>query len=137
MTQDKAVVNEVLEKAKVFIQQAHDRSPDNSEVVTMEGILYTGYVVMDPATFGMTLSPKIMALHAKAIELDPKNPRAHNNLIDFEIGGAEFFGTELSSFCDRLKAIVPLYENQKADFPFAPSYGMQRVEESIKKCGCE
>lgn len=137
MTQDKAEVNEILEKAKAFIQQAHDRSPDNSEIVTIEGVLYTGYVVMDPATFGMTMSPKIMALHTKAVELDPTNPRAHTNLIEYEIGGAEFFGTELSSFCDRLKAVIPLYETQKTDYPFAPSYGLQRVEESMKKCGCE
>jgi len=136
MTKDKTAVNEMLEKAKVFIQQAHDRSPDNSEIVTMEGLLYTGYVAMDPETFGMSMSPKIMALHAKAVELDPTNPRAQGNLVDYEIGGARFFGTDLKTFCDRLKAVIPLYENQKTDYPFAPSYGLERVHESLKQCGC-
>ena len=137
MTKDQAVVNEILEKAKGFIQQAHDRSPDNAEVVTMEGLLYTGYVAMDPQTFGMTMSPKIMALHAKAVELDPSNPRAHANLVDYEIGGAQFFGTDLKTFCDRLDAVVPLFENQKADYPFAPSYGIERIKASKEKCGCD
>lgn len=135
-TKDATVVNEMLEKAKTIIAKAHERSPNNAEIVTMEGLLYTGYVAMDPATFGMQYSPKIMGLHSKAIALDEKNPRAATNLIEYEIGGASFFGTELSSFCDRLKACIPLFDNQKTDYPFAPSYGKERVTENLKKCGC-
>lgn len=136
-TKDKALVNEMLEKAKVHIATAHDRSPDNSEVTTMEGLLYTGYVAMDPATFGMTLSPKIMEMHKKAVTLDPANPRAQGNLVEYEIGGARFFNQDLKTFCDKLKAVIPLYENQKADYPFAPSQGIERVHTSMKECGCE
>ncbi len=136
-SKDKTLVNEMLEKAKKHIADAHERSPDNSEVWTMEGVLYTGYVVMDPGTFGMTLSPKIMELHQKAVALDETNPRAATNLIDYEIGGAKFFNTPLNTFCDRLKAALPMYDNQKADYPFAPSYGKDRVVEAMKECGCE
>jgi len=135
-TKDKALVNEMLEKAKTHIAVAHERSPDNSEVTTMEGLLYTGYVAMDPGTYGMTLSPKIMELHQTAVALDPTNPRAVANLIDYEIGGAKFFNQPLESFCDRLEAALPLYDAQKADYPFAPSFGKERVEQSMKECGC-
>ena len=137
VTEDKSQINEMLEKAKAFIEQAHERSPDNSEIVTLEGLLYTGYVVMDPQTYGMTMSPKIMALHEKAVALDANNPRAHTNLIGYEIGSAQFFGTELSTFCDRLKAVIPLYDKQPQDYPFAPHYGMDRSKESMAQCGCE
>jgi len=135
-TKDKTAVNEMLEKAKAHIKTAHERSPDNSEVVTMEGLLYTGYVAMDPGTYGMTLSPKIMELHQKAVELDDKNPRAHANLIGYEIGSAKFFNTDLKTFCKRLEEVIPLYENQKTDIPFAPSYGIDRLKDSMKECGC-
>lgn len=135
-TKDQAKVNEMLEKAAAHIKEAHERSPDNSEIVTMEGLLYTGYVAMDPATYGMMYSPKIMGLHTKAIELDGKNPRAHANAIEYEMGSARFFGTDLKTFCERLEAVKPLFENQKSDVPFYPSYGIERVAENQKECGC-
>lgn len=133
---DKVQVNEMLEKAKTHIATAHERSPDNSEITTMEGLLYTGYVAMDPGTYGMTLSPKIMELHQKAIAIDDKNPRAVVNLIEYEIGGARFFNQPLDKFCDRLKAALPLFDDQKKDFPFAPFYGKERAAQSMKECGC-
>jgi len=136
-TQDKTVLNEMLEKAAEHIKTAHERSPDNSEITTMEGLLYTGYVALDPQTYGMKYSPKVMALHQKAIELDPSNPRAHANLIDFEIGSARFFGTDLSMFCERIKATMPMFDKQKLDYPFAPFYGKERLENSLNQCGCD
>ncbi len=134
--EDKDKVNEILEKAKTIIAEAHDRSPDNSEIYTLEGLLYTGYVAMDPATFGMTYSGKIMGLHQKAIELDKTNPRAQLNAIEYEIGGARFFKTDLKIFCDRLEAAKPLFEKQKQETPFHPSYGIQRIPDIKKQCGC-
>lgn len=135
-TKDKAIVNEMLEKAATHIATAHERSPDNSEVTTMEGLLYTGYVAMDPATYGMMYSMKIIELHQKAVELDDNNPRAHANLIDYEIGSAKFFNQELEPFCKRLEKVIPMFDNQKKDYPFAPSYGKERAEASMKQCGC-
>lgn len=135
-TQDKSLINEMLEKAKGHIATCHERSPDNSEVVTLEGLLYTGYVAMDPQTNGMTMSPMIMQLHSKAIELDNTNPRAHSNLVEYEIGGAQFFGTDLKTFCTRIKEIMPMYADQK-EGQFLPKWGLERMQQSYKDCGCE
>lgn len=135
-TKDKTAVNGMLEKASKHIATAHKISPDNSEITTLEGLLYTGYVAMDPGTYGMKYSGKIMALHGKAVELDKTNPRAIANLIGYEIGSARFFGTELSTFCDRLQEVIPMFENQSQDIPFSPSYGISGLKGSIKECGC-
>ncbi len=135
-SKDKVVVNEMLEKALKHISTAHKISPNNSEIVTLEGLLYTGYVAMDPGTYGMKYSGKIMALHQKAVELDNTNPRAHTNLIGYEIGSAKFFNTDLATFCDRLQKVIPMFENDTQDMPFAPTYGIDRVKSSIKECGC-
>ena len=135
-TTDKTRVNEMLEKAKGIIAEAHKRSPDNAEIYTLEGLLYTGYVAMDPATYGMTYSGKIMGLHQKAIELDATNPRAQLNAIEYEIGGARFFKTNLKVFCDRLEATLPLFEAQKQETPFHPFYGADRIPVVKEQCGC-
>ena len=133
---DLTLKNEMLEKAKEHIETAHERSPQNSEITTMEGLLLTAYVAMDPATYGMTYSMPIIELHKKAIEYDDTNPRAHANLIEYEIGTAKFFKQPLEPFCEKLEKVLPLYDNQKADYPFAPHYGKDRVVASMKQCGC-
>lgn len=134
---DESLINEMLEKAKVHIETAHKRSPKNSEVTTLEGLLYTAYVAFSPETYAMQYSPKIMELHEVAKALDERNPRAYLNAIEYEMGTARFFNQDLSTFCERLEALKPMFEKQASDFPFAPNYGMERVDESMKQCGCQ
>jgi tetratricopeptide (TPR) repeat protein len=126
--------NKMLERSKEFIKTAHDRSPDNSEIYTLEGMLYTGYVAADPETYGMMYSQKIMELHRKALELNPDNPRAMINLIEYEMGSARFFGTDMGPLCERVKKVLPKFENQKQDEPFAPTYGIERAQQLLDSC---
>lgn len=134
MTQDKAQKQAMLEKAKTYIAEAHQRSPENSEIHTLEGLLYTAYVAMDPQTYAMQYGQKIMDLHQKAIKLDEKNPRAQANLIEYEMGTASFFGQDLQPFCERMQKIIPLFENQQVEVPFAPSYGLERAQQVAQSC---
>lgn len=134
---DKTMVNEMLEQAKRFITLAHEASPDNSEVYTLEGLLYTAYVAMDPETYGMKYSGKVMGLHAKAIEIDETNPRAHLNNVEWELGSARFFKADLAPFCDKLEAVRPLFQNQKKSEPFAPERGEGRIDQVKAECGCK
>ena len=132
--EDTETKNAMLEKAKEIIAEAHKRDPNNSEITTLEGLLYTGYVAMDPGTYGMKYSGKIMQLHGTAIALDPENPRAHANQIEYEMGSAKFFGNDLAPYCERMKEIIPKFENQKSDVPFAPTYGIERAKQVAESC---
>ncbi len=133
--EDKSIRNEMLEKAKAHVATAHKISPANSEIHTLEGFLYTSYVAMDPMIYAMQYNGKISDLHAKAIELDPNNPRAHANSIEYEMGAARFFNQDLTPFCKRLEETLVMFDNQKSDIKFAPSYGKERVESVIENCG--
>ena len=126
--------NTTLEKAKAIIAEAHNRSADNSEITTLEGLLYTGYVAMDPSVYGMQYSGKIMELHGKAIALNPDNPRAHANKIEYAMGSARFFGQDLAPFCEQMKAIIPKFDEQQSDIPFAPSQGKERALQIANSC---
>lgn len=126
--------NEMLEKAKTIIAEAHARDANNSEITTLEGMLYTSYVAMDPGTYGMKYSPMIMQLHSKAVALNPDNPRALANKIEYEMGSARFFGNDLAPYCAKMKEILPKFENQKLEVPFAPSYGIERAKQVAGSC---
>jgi len=132
--EDVTTRNSMLEKAKGIIAEAHKRSENNSEITTLEGLLYTGYVSMDPETFGMKYSPMIMQLHSKAVALNPENPRALANKIEYEMGSARFFGSDLKPYCEQMKEILPKFENQKLEVPFAPSYGIERAKQVAQSC---
>lgn len=123
-----------LDKATALIQSAHQRSENNSEITTLEGMLLTGYLAMDPETYGMTYSAKIPTLHQKAIEQNPDNPRAYANMIEYEMGAAQFFGQDVKVICQKMKEIIPKFKNQKVDAPFAPSYGLERAEQVVANC---
>lgn len=123
-----------LEKAKIIIDKAQDISRNNSELVTLEGLLYTGYVAMNPEVYGMQYSGKIMQLHAKAIELDENNPRAHMNYIEYEYGTARFFGSDLAPYCDKMQKIIAKFDAQEISEPFAPSRGKEHAENFVSKC---
>lgn len=132
--EDQTERNAMLEKAKGIIAEAHQRSENNSEIITLEGLLYTGYVSMDPGTYGMKYSSKIMQLHSKAVALNPDNPRALANKIEYEMGTAAFFGNDSAPFCKQMKEIIPKFENQKLSAPFAPSYGIERAKKVAESC---
>jgi len=123
-----------LERAKENLSLAKDRSPDNSEITTLEGLLYTGYVTADPATYGMRYSGKIITLHEKAIEQNPENPRAHMNLIEYEMGYAQFMGEDMTMQCDLMKKVLPLFDKVEDTEPFAPKYGKERALQIVKNC---
>ena len=73
--QDKEKLTQQLEKAQEFIDIAKAISPDNPEILVQQAMIYTAWVASDGATYGMTLSGKVVALYQKALQLAPDNPR--------------------------------------------------------------
>lgn len=131
---EEAQVEALLERAKDNIEEAKRRSPDNSEITTLEGSLYTAYVTMNPAVYGQRYSGKIMRLHEEAIALNPDNPRAHMNLIEYEMGYARFMGQDMSAQCELMKTVVALFDEYENEEPFAPQYGKERALQIIENC---
>lgn len=127
----------MLEKAEKLIKDAFEYSPINSELKTLEGLLYTSYVAMNPQEYGMRYSAKIMGIYQEALAIDPENPRALLHSTDYEMNTARFFGKDLSPYCERINKIIPIFENQKSDYPFAPKWGKERAEQIIKSCKAE
>ena len=127
-------VEPLLERAKGNLTEAKRRSPNNSEITTLEGTLYTAYVTMNPAVYGRKYSGKIMRLHEEAIAQNPNNPRAHMNLIEYEMGYARFMGQDVSAQCDLMKNVIVLFDEYEREGPFAPRYGKERALEIIENC---
>lgn len=133
-TQDKEKISALLDKATQALDQAMILSPDNAELLVMEALIQTAWIVYDPMTNGMKLSGKINQLYAKAMVLAPDNPRVVLNKAEFDMGSAAYFGKDTAPMCKEMERAVSLFATFKPESPFHPKWGLERAQEAAQQC---
>lgn len=88
--QDKEKMTAMANKAQSALDIEVIKTPDNPELLIVQALIHTVWLVSDPMTNGQKLSPKIMELYEKASKIAPENPRVILSKAEFEIGGAAF-----------------------------------------------
>ncbi len=131
---DKDVLTAQLNKAQDLINDAKAISKDNPEIIVMQALVHTAWVAYDGATYGMSLSPKVVMLYQKAFEIAPNNPRVVLNKAEWDMGGARFFGQDTAPFCKDVEKALELFANFKPESPFHPNWGKERAEQVLASC---
>jgi hypothetical protein len=75
-----------------------------------------------------------MELYGKAQAIAPENPRAVFGKAEFEIGAAQFWGTDTKPICAQIDKAIGLFATFKPETPFSPKWGLERALEAQKKC---
>lgn len=132
---DKEKLTQQLEKAQEYIDLAKAISPDNPEIMVQEAMTNTAWIAFDGATYGMTLSGKVVALYAKAAEMAPDNPRVVFSKAEWDIGSAAYFGQDTAPYCKDVERSLELFANFKAESEFHPNWGKDRAEITNQNCG--
>lgn len=130
-TKDKDKVNALIAKAQEALDNATAISPNNSELMVVQAMLYTAILVQDPMTNGQKYSALAMEQYNKALIIDPKNPRVLFSKAEFEIGGAKYWGTDTKPMCDAITKSLELFANFKPESPFHPNWGKDRAEKVL------
>ena len=134
-TKDKNTMDLKINKADQYLKIAEQIATNNSEIIALRGLYYTALLAFDPQTNGMKYSGLTVATYQKAIALDSLNPRAQSGALDFQLGMDRFFKKDLTPYCAKFKAILPLF-NQKSKYKFAPTWGKSNVQYRIQNlCG--
>ncbi len=133
-TQDKEKISALLDKAQTAADNAETISPDNSEILVLQAMIQTAWIVYDPMTNGMKLSAKVKELYAKAIKLNPNNPRAVFGKAEFDLGGAKYFGGDTTAMCVEVERSIALFDAFKPETGFHPNWGKDRAEAALKDC---
>ena len=131
---DKEKLTRQLEKAQEFIDLAKAISPDNPEILVQQAMTYTAWIAFDGATYGMTLSGKVVALYQKAAELAPDNPRVIFSKAEWDMGSAAYFGQDTAPYCKDVARSLELFTNFKAESEFHPNWGKERAEMTLQNC---
>ena len=123
--------------AKANIEEAAALSPDNSEVVAVMGFITMGELSLDPASRGQHLSPLAMQALGKAVELNPKNPRALVMMAQMELGTAQFFGQGPEKACNWLNRSLEAFAQEAsttANADIQPRWGSLMAEQMKGQC---
>jgi len=131
---DKEKLTQQLEKAQEFIDLAKAISPDNPEILVQQAMTHTAWIAFDGATYGMTLSGKVVALYAKAAQLSPDNPRVVFSKAEWDMGSAQYFGQDTAPYCKDVERSLELFANFKPESDFHPNWGQDRAEMVLKNC---
>ncbi|TDD98620.1 hypothetical protein [Flavobacterium cellulosilyticum] len=131
---DKDKMMAMIDKAQTALDVETLKNPNNPELMVVQALINTVWIVFDPMTNGQKYSPKTMELYQKALAIAPENPRVIASKAEFEIGAAAFWGKDTKLMCNEIKRAIPLFENEKLETPFSPKWGLDRAQELLKNC---
>ena len=133
-TKDKDKINLLLTKAQNALDTEMVKDQNNAELLVLQAMIYTAWVAFDPMTNGQKLSGKVMELYGKAQVIAPENPRVVFGKAEFEIGAAQFWGTDTKPMCAQIEKAIGLFATFKPETPFSPKWGLERAQEAQKNC---
>ena len=114
---------------------AKNISPENPEIMVQQAMTHTAWIAFDGATYGMTLSGKVAALYAKALEIAPENPRVVFSKAEWDMGSAAYFGQDTAPYCKDVERALELFDTFKAESDFHPNWGKDRAQATLESCG--
>ena len=133
-TKDQGLINLLLSKAQKSLDVEMVKNPNNAELLVVQAMIHTAWIAFDPMTNGPKLSGKVMELYGKAHAIAPDNPRVIFAKAEFEIGAAQFWGTDTKPMCAQIEKAIGLFATFKPETPFSPKWGLDRASEALMNC---
>jgi hypothetical protein len=124
-----------LDKASSIIESMKELAPNEAEIKVLEAFYLTGSLVVNPPQRAMETTPLIHAAIAKALALEPNNPRAIFLRISNEMGTASYFGQDTAPFCKQATELLQNWDSYTLKSPIHPNWGKDDVEGIVNICG--
>ena len=132
--QDKIKMELLLKKAQKALDICNKTESDNPEILIMQAMIHTAYIVYDPMTNGQKLSGDVMYILNKAYKIAPENPRVVFQKASFEMGMARYFGQDTKPLCAQIEKAIELFVTFKPDSNLHPNWGLDRAQNELKNC---
>ena len=134
MEADKSKKDAFLDEGEQLLNVLLEQESINSEIYALQSFWFTARLSVDPATRGQEYMALSGAAFKKALALNPTNPRALYLQLSNEVGMANFFGKDASSYCDRILSLLTNWDQYNEVEKFHPSWGKGQVEGMTKRC---
>ena len=129
---DKTKMESLLNAAQKAQDVCNELAMDNPEVLVLQAMIHTAWIVYDPMINGQRLSGDVMYILNKANKIAPENPRVVFQKASFEIGLAQYFGQDTKPMCAQIEKSIELFATFKPESAFHPSWGLDRAQEAVK-----
>lgn len=133
-TKDETILKAQLDKAQNHLDIAMTKSENNAELLIMQAQILTNWVAYDGMTYGMKYAAKISELYAKALVLEPTNPRAIFCKADWEMNSAKYFGKDTATYCKAIENSIARFDTFKPMSKWHPNWGKERAMQVVKSC---
>lgn len=131
---DAATKDAYIDQAETSINSMIEIQPENSEVYALQSFMNTARLVIDPMTRGQEFSIKSATSVKKSLSFNPTNPRALYLQLSNEVGAAQFFGKDVSIYCDRINALLENWDEFNKSEPMHPQWGKNQVIGMAANC---
>ena len=131
---EKTKIESLLNAAQKAQDVCNELAMDNPEVLVLQAMIHTAWIVYDPMINGQRLSGDVMYILNKANKIAPENPRVVFQKASFEIGLAQYFGQDTKPMCAQIEKSIELFATFKPESAFHPSWGLDRAQEAVKAC---
>ena len=131
---DKNKMMSLLNAAQKAQDVCNELAMDNPEVLVMQAMIHTAWIVYDPMTNGQKLSGDVMYILNKAYKIAPENPRVVFQKASFEKGMAQYFGQDTKPMCEQIAKSIQLFATFKPETSLHPSWGLDRAQEALNSC---
>jgi hypothetical protein len=133
-TKDRNEMKLLIEKAQIAQDKINNLLPDDPEVLVLQAMIHTLWIVYDPMANGRQLSSVVLNIYKMAEGISPNNPRVVLNKAKFEMGMAQYFGQDTKPFCEQITKSIQLFANFKPKTNLYPNWGLDRAEEALQNC---
>lgn len=130
--QDK--MKSLLETAQVYQDKANNLQPENAEVMIVQAMIQTGWIIYNPMVYGRDLSTVVDHLYNKALTIAPNNPRVVFQKASYDIGKASYFGQDTKQYCAEVGKAIELFSTFKPESSLHPSWGLILAEKTYSNC---
>ena len=133
-TSEVAIKEVYIEKAQSGLDKAMEISPKESELHTLQGMLYQAYIGIDPMQNGQVYSGKAAASFGNALEYNPKNPRPIYLQAISIMHTPEQYGGGKKAACPLFQQAQQLFESFEPVGEFAPDWGKDDCTNYLSGC---
>ncbi len=123
-----------LGKAESIIEALNEMAPHEAEIKVIEALYLTGSLLVNPPQRAMSTTPMIHSALAKALALEPDNPRAQFLRISNEMGTASYFGEDTETYCAQARELLQNWDRYKLKSPIHPNWGKEDTQGIVNSC---
>lgn len=132
--QDKKRKEQYIEKAQAALDKALEISPKESEIQTLQGMIYQAILVVDPERNGQEYMAKANGFFETAMKLNPENPRpVYLQAVNVYHMPAQFGGGAEVAL-PMFEAALEKFQNFQPENSLYPDWGQDDCERLIKEC---